>query len=412
MRPRVAHPADRRQTQALPGADRRRLRDLTVAGTLDSFGMAFGWTVFNLWVIAHGSLTEVGVLNAAMLAGVALSAPATRTMAARWSAAPVLRVTAVTEAVLRIASFALLVTGVWTPVVAVAVLAMNVVGWSGFAAMRAEIAAVDRRARALTRYAAGIGAAEALGAVAAALVVSDANGMHGGALLAVVVLYAGCLVPTFLVAAGARAARSVGVPLLVGMRFVAPLLWSGAAVMVLASGPTLLAVGLAADWYGPRAVAPVVLAAAAGALLAPRLSMLLERAALPMGVTWPLLGAGMIVGWTLAPFHLIGLLVAQLLSGVALAAFEGTMDARVVHRAGAGQITASLAAAASSRAFGSAASVAVLPLVLDHTDIALVAGIGGLALLGAALASSLLGDHAEVHLLPPEPTVRPAPPRV
>jgi hypothetical protein len=49
--------------------------------------------------------------------------------------------TAATEAGLRVGTFALLLAGTPLPVVAAAVVASNVVAWTGYAGMRAEVAA-------------------------------------------------------------------------------------------------------------------------------------------------------------------------------------------------------------------------------------------------------------------------------
>ena len=60
-----------------------RFAHLLTAGLVDSFGMTFGWTVFSLLVLDTGGLVAVGVCNAAMLVGVALSAPATAWLSGR-----------------------------------------------------------------------------------------------------------------------------------------------------------------------------------------------------------------------------------------------------------------------------------------------------------------------------------------
>jgi hypothetical protein len=151
--------------------------------------------------------------------------------------------------------------------------------------------------------------------------------------------------------------------------------------MLLGSGPTLLAVGLAAELHGTRWVAGSALAFAAGSLLAPVLVARLERRTLPPAIAWPALGVGMAGGWALAAWHPLALLVAQLLSGMCMSALEGDMDARVATKAASPRgATAGLATAAALRAFGSAAAVAVAPRVIAQ------AGVGWLA---AALAIGL-----------------------
>jgi hypothetical protein len=132
--------------------------------------------------------------------------------------------------------------------------------------------------------------------------------------------------------------------------------------MLLGSGPTLLAVGLAAQLHGTRWVAGSALAFAAGSLLAPFAVARLERHAVPPSVAWPALGVGMAAGWTFAAWHPLALLAAQLLSGMCMSALEGDMDARIAASDAAPRgVTANLATAAALRAFGSAAAVASPP---------------------------------------------------
>ena len=151
--------------------------------------------------------------------------------------------------------------------------------------------------------------------------------------------------------------------------------------MLLGSGPTLLAVGLAAELHGTRWVAGSALAFAAGSLLAPLVVARLERRTLPPAVAWPALGIGMVGGWAFAAWSPVALLGAQLLSGMCMSALEGDMDARVATKAASPRgVTAGLATAAALRAFGSAAAVAFAPRVVAE------AGVGWL---GGALATSL-----------------------
>ena len=99
--------------------------------------------------------------------------------------------------------------------------------------------------------------------------------------------------------------------------------------MLLGSGPTLLAVGLAAALHGTRWVAGSALAFAAGSLLALLVVARLERRTLPPAVAWPALGIGMAGGWAFAAWSPAAMLGAQLLSGMCMSALEGDMDARV-----------------------------------------------------------------------------------
>jgi hypothetical protein len=242
----------------------------------------------------------------------------------------------------------------------------------------------------MTWYMVAVAAIEAAGTATAALLPTGPGGLvSGGLLAAVTICYGGVLLPTWLVAAGARVPRA---PRPLGRRRrismapfrsgpLARLQASGGLVMLLGSGPTLLAVGLAAQLHGTRWVAGSALAFALGSLLAPFAVARLERRAVPPSIAWPTLGVGMAAGWTFAAWHPFALLAAQLLSGMCMSALEGDMDARIAASNAAPRgVTANLATAAALRAFGSAAAVAVAPRVIAE------AGIGWL---GAALATGL-----------------------
>jgi len=362
-----------------------RLRRLIATALVDSFGLSLGWTVFSLRVVDTHGLAGLGLCNAAMLVGVALSAPAAARLSARLNGRALLRATAVTEAALRVSTFGLLLAGAPLPVVVAAVAASNVVAWTGYAGMRAEVAAADPRGAAMTWYMVTVAAIEAAGAATAALLPTGSDGMVGGLLLAgIVVAYGVCLLPTWLVAGTALVARSPRVPS-AARRRPTGLLASGALVMLLGSGPTLLAVGLAAELHGTRWVAGSALAFALGSLLAPLSVAVLERRALPTTVTWPALGVGMAAGWAAAAWHPAGLVVAQLLSGMCMSALEGDMDARVAATSPRPSITANLASAAALRAFGSAAAVALAPRVIAGN------GVGALSVaLVTVLAAAMV----------------------
>jgi hypothetical protein len=304
-------------------------------------------------------------------------------------------VTCGTESVLRVGTFALLLAGAPLVVVAVAVAASNVVAWTGYAGMRAEVAAADPRGAAMTWYMVAVAAIEAAGTATAALLPTGSAGLvSGGLLVAVLAGYGACLLPTWLVAGGAlvkRAAAPLPLPgalrrVLRGGRLLPNgppdgLLAFGGMVMLLGSGPTLLAVGLAAELHGTRWVAGSALAFAAGSLLAPLVVARLERRTLPPAIAWPALGIGMAGGWAFAAWSPAALLAAQLLSGMCMSALEGDMDARVATKAASPRgVTAGLATAAALRAFGSAAAVVMAPRVIGE------AGIGWL---GGALAAAL-----------------------
>jgi hypothetical protein len=360
-----------------------RLRRLIGAALVDSFGLSLGWTVFSLQVVRTHGLAGLGLCNAAMLVGVALSAPAAARLSGRLDGRTLLRVTAVTEAVLRVGTFLLLLAGAPLAPVALAVAVSNIVAWTGYAGMRAEVAAADPRGAAMTWYMVAVAAIEAAGIATAALLPTGPDGMAGGGLLVgILAFYGTCLLPTWPVAGGARVVRTprdraAALPRPTG------LMASGGLVMLLGSGPTLLAVGLAAELHGTRWVAGSALAFALGSLLAPVSVARLERRALPPSITWPALGVGMVAGWGVAAWHPAGLVVAQLLSGMCMSALEGDMDARVAAKGSPRGVTAGLASAAALRAFGSAAAVGLAPRVISE------AGVGALSV---ALATALMAS--------------------
>ena len=75
----------RQPTAGMHRAD--RMQELFVAGITDSFGMALGWTVVLLAATARGGMAEAGLLQAAMLGGVVLSAPACGWLSREWPGA-------------------------------------------------------------------------------------------------------------------------------------------------------------------------------------------------------------------------------------------------------------------------------------------------------------------------------------
>jgi plastocyanin len=364
----------------------RRIGWLLAVGLLDSFGMTLGWTVFSLLVLQAGGLAVLGVCNAAMLVGVAASAPASGWLSRRLDGRRLLRLTAAVEASLRVASFALLLAGAPLPVLLAVIVVTYTAGLTGYAAMRAEVSAVSRPGRAgatMTLFVVAVSAVEAAGVASAALL----PGATGGVVLPVVVaVYGLSQLPTWLVAGGALVGKaqppgrsdgraSVGLPLV-----------AGGLVMLLGSGPALLAVGLVAALYGPRWVAVAAIAFTGGMLLAPAVIAALDRLRLPASVLWPAWGVGMVAGWTLAPFRLWGLLAAQVMAGLSIAAFEGSMDAHIAALA-RGQLTRNLAASEAVRALGSAAAVALLPVLVDAGQIGeLATAAGGLLLAATAVA--------------------------
>jgi hypothetical protein len=371
---------------AAPPARPRRLGWLLAVGLLDSFGMTLGWTVFSLLVLQAGGLAVLGVCNAAMLVGVAASAPASGWLSRLLDGRRLLRLTVAVEASLRVASFALLLAGAPLPALLAVIVVMYTAGLTGYAAMRAEVSAVSRPERAgatMTLFVVAVSAVEAAGVASAALL----PGTTGGTVLAVVVaVYGLSQLPTWLVARDALVGKAQPAGRSDGRASVGLPLVAGGLVMLLGSGPALLAVGLVAALYGTSWVAVAAIAFTGGMLLAPATIAVLDRLRLPASVLWPVWGVGMLAGWALAPFRLWGLLAAQVLAGLSIAAFEGSMDAHIAARS-RGRLTRNLAASEAVRALGSAAAVALLPLLVDARQIGgLATAAGGLLLAATAVA--------------------------
>jgi MFS family permease len=380
-----------------------RLRELLFAGVVDSFGMALGWTVLVLLAVSRGGLAEAALYNAAMLAGVVLSAPVTGWLTRRWAGRTLLRGAAGTEIVLRLGVLAALIAGLPSWLVAGGVVVMHIAAWAGFAGMRAEVTAVAPGARAMTRYALCIAAVEAAGTGLAALIPTGSGGHPTGwALAAVFAVYAGSLVPTILSARRARVviARGDDIPALslTGRRLatgpragsrrsiVSPkLLAAGGAIMLLASGPTLLAVPLTTQLHGRHWVAGAAIAFSLGCLLATIAVDAIATMRLPAVLRWSLWGLAMLTGWIFAPAHAWAVLFAQFSAGLAQTAFEGDMDARVAEEAPRHGVTTALAYSASTRALGGSVAVKVLPMVVTAQSIDRAVSVGVLALGVAAL---------------------------
>ncbi len=388
-----------------------RLRELLVAGVADSFGMALGWTVIVLLAVSRGGLGEAALYNAAMLLGVVLSAPVTGWLSRRVAGPRLLRGAAGTELLLRVGALVGLLAGLPPWPIAIMILAMNVAAWTGFAAMRAEVAAVDARPRTMTRYALAIAAVEAGGTgVAALLPVTP----QGWVLVTIIAVYGGSLLPTIVIARRARVTpllpgRSLGLgairPAAVADRAfdraffgrsfyerrrrvaVAPgLLLAGGGIMLLASGPTLLAVPLTAELHGRHLVAATAIAFSAGCLLAGLAVAALDRMRLPATLRWTLWGLGMLILWLFAPHHAAFVVGAQLLAGVSQTALEGDMDALVASQAPPDGVTTALAYSASARALGGSVAVQLLPMLVTAPSIGRAAAVATLLLgVGALL---------------------------
>jgi hypothetical protein len=378
-----------------------RLRELLISGVVDSFGMALGWTVVVLVATARGGLAEAALYNAAMLAGVVLSAPVTGWLSRRMGGRDLLRGAAGVEFLLRLAVLCGLIGGAPPSAIAAAVVLMHVAAWAGFAGMRAEVTAVDASPRSMTRYAVCIAGVEATGtALAALLPTGPAGHPTGWLLVAVFAVYLGSLLPTVLSARRARispgasrqpyqpprgdavAVRSAGGPAhRYGGRLPSPrLLAAGGGVMLVAAGPTLLSVPVTEQLYGGAWVAGAAVAFTAGCLLSTRAVEAIGRLRLPVVLRWSMWGLGMLVGWILAPSFAPMVLVAQFVAGLSQTAFEGDMDARVAEDAAPSSVTRNLAYSAAVRAFGGALSVRLLPMLVSAPAIGTAASAASLAL--------------------------------
>ncbi|GAA2542258.1 hypothetical protein GCM10010435_07310 [Winogradskya consettensis] len=388
----MADPARHRRTGGVGLRRTGRLRELLGAGVTDSFGMALGWTVLVLLAVSRGGLAEAALYNAAMLLGVVLSAPVTGYLSRRFSGRRLLRGSAGIEMVLRVAALAGLIAGVPSWLIATTVVAMHIAAWVGFAAMRAEVAAVDAHPRSMTRYALAIAAVEAAGTGLGALLPVGPEGYPtGGVLIAIYLLYAGSLLPTILSARRARLLPSVPATTTArprGRVAASPrLLLAGGAIMLMASGPTLLAVPLTTELHGRHWVAGAAVAFSLGCLLATVAVEVIGRMQLPAILRWSLWGVGMLVGWITAPYHAISVIIAQFFAGLSQTAFEGDMDALVAKKAPPGSVTTALAYSASTRALGGSIAVRLLPVLVLSQGIdkavsaaALILGVSSLVL--------------------------------
>lgn len=404
-----------------PTVDRRRLVSLMAAGLVDSFCLSMAWTVVVLEVTAAHGLLAAGLCSTAMLVGIALSAPAASWMARHMGGRHLLRTAAGVEAVLRLGVFVLLVVEAPLVLLAVCVTVMNVVAWTGYAGMRAEVAAASNGAVALTWYGTVVAAVEALGVAVGAFLPTGGDGRTTGVVVVVVtVVYVGALLPTIVVAGGSRVPaagprfrRAAGVRHVVGLGAPRPprptaATVHGSLLMMLASGPTLLAVPLAAEMHGRAAVGAAAVAFTLGSLVAPAAAARLESRDRNRPGWWVLLAVGMVLGWSLASMSLVWLCVAQVASGLCMTALEGLTDSRAA-RDLPGEVTAALARVTAGRALGASAGTALLPVAVAALTLSGAVG----AVLAALGTVALLQRVAGRHLVPtpspsPVPTSLPA----
>ncbi len=365
---------------------RGRLWCLLGAGLVDSFCLSLAWTVVVLELTRQYGLGAASVAGTAMLIGVALSAPIATWMAQRLHGRHVLRTAGGIEAVLRAAVLIFLAADAPVMLLAVCVTAMNAMAWTGYAGMRAEVAAVSQGAGGITWYGTVVAAVEAIGVAAGALVpLSAAGGPSAIVLTLVTILYVGALVPTLVVAGGSlvpRAPRPSWASLDRPRANRATV--QGALLMAVASAPTLLAVALAAEYHGRSAVGLSAAAFMLGSLFAPAVAGRLERARSNNAVSWLMLAAGMLLGWSLAPQAVAWLCIAQFLSGLCMTTLEGLLDTSA-SQGRPDAVTAALARATAARALGSSAGTAALPLVVA------TAGLTGTAVVTAAVLAALAG---------------------
>jgi hypothetical protein len=367
--------------------------------------MAVGWTVVLLVATQRGGMAEAALDQAAMLGGVVLSAPVAGWLAARLARKTLLRLSGFTELLLRIALLAGMMVAAKPWLTALVIVVMTMAGWVSYACMRAEVAAVDGTQRSIARYAVCIVGVEAAGTAVAAVLQSDASGRLGGWLLTLVwLLYPGSLLPTLLSAQrsrsrgqdlpiGASVAASKGPHQLSARWPVTGLMAAGGAVMLIASGPTMLAVPLTEQLHGARWMAAAAVTFSLGTLLSTAALDAVNRSRIPVIVRWLLFGIAMLVGWTIAPIFAPMVLVAQFVAGIGQGALEGDMDAKITADSRPESKTRDLAYAASARALGGSVSVRVLPLLVAAPAVGIyAAAAGGLLSVTGAIACVLAAN--------------------
>jgi hypothetical protein len=371
------------------GAGSRRFAALMVAGIVDSLCLSIAWTVVIVQVNARHGLAASGLCGAAMMLGIALSAPVATMWARRLDGRRLLRSAALVEVSLRLAVFLLLFIDAPVWVLAVAVCAMNVVAWTGYAGMRAEVAAERPGSAALTWYATMVASVEAAGVAVVAWLPGVDHLGPDPVQVGVLAVYLLALAPTALVAGGStvpraeRATSSPGRRSRLRPKVTRPVL-CGTILMFLASAPTLLAVALTVELHGRSALGPAAIAFTVGSLAAPTVNGWLEQRQLNGPFAWVLCAIGMTGLWVLAAESVALLCVAQLLSGLCMTALEGLLDATVA-RQNPAAVTGALARATAGRALGSAAGTALLPLFvvgvgLEQTTGTLTVVLGVVAL--------------------------------
>ncbi len=347
-----------------------------LAGLVDSFFLSLVWTIVVLHVLDVHGLVAAGALSTAMLAGVALSAPVAEAMARRLAGKGLLRTSAGVEAALRLGVFGLVFSGAPLWILAVCVTVMNVMAWTGYAGMRAEVSALSGGAGGLARYGSVVAAVEAAGIAVAALLPTTGGAGADVVLVAAGAAYVLALLPTAIVAGGSLVPRST--PRLPRIGWPSPATVSipsltGVLLMFLAAAPTLLSIPLAAELHGRSSVGVAAIAFTLGSLASPALAAAVQARGANGPVAWICCGVGMLVGWCLAPISVALMCLAQLASGLGMTALEGLLDARATETR-PHAVTASLAQATAGRALGAAGGTALLPYAVAGAGIAVSAG--------------------------------------
>jgi hypothetical protein len=371
----------------------RRLAALLVAGTIDSLCLSVAWTVVIVDVTTRHGLAASGLCGAAMMLGIALSAPVATRWSRRLDGRHLLRSAALVEVSLRLLVFLLLFADAPVWLLALAVCVMNVMAWTGYAGMRAEVAAVRPGSAALTWYGTMVASVEAAGVALVAWLPGveriGPDTMH----LCVLAAYLLALVPTAVVAGGSTVPRAVAEPAPAAdpvrrrVRVSRPVA-AGTLLMFFASAPTLLSVALAVQLHGRSAIGPAAIAFTVGSLAAPTFNGWLEQRQLNRPLTWVLCALGMTALWVAAAQSVAMLCLAQLSAGLCMTALEGMLDATVA-RLNPTAVTGALARATAGRALGSAAGTAVLPFFVAGAGIGRTTGTISLLLLGTAVLLAL-----------------------
>lgn len=371
----------------------RRLGRLMVAGWIDSVCLSFAWTLLLLEILERHGLDAAGLAGAAMLVGVSLSAPVASHLSHLFGGRHLLQLAAAAEAVLRVGVFVLLFLGVGIWVLAACVVVMNITAWTGYAAMRAEVAAVAPGPAALTQYGTGVAAVEALGAAAAALVPASILHEPSIAVVCIVGVYVLALLPTVLVARRSPISPGLSEPRSSPVRSRPSLpLVAGVLLMATASAPTLLYVPLAAEMHGRSSVAVAAVAFTIGSLTAPYVARVVERRAANGPLAWIACGVGMVLLWPLSSLSIVVFCAAQMLSGQFMTALEGLLDAKTAAKA-QGPITGALARGTAGRALGSAAGTAALPIGIVAFGLSAITGTLALLLLGGGIVAGIRRGH-------------------